>query len=62
MIIRPHKILLIKKNFFEFSFDDDIENDEETIPDFKKFQTLNSAEQYYLADNYNWDDGTIVLN
>lgn len=62
MIIRPNKILLIKKNFIEFSFDDDIENDEETIPDFKKFQTLNSAEQYYLADNYNWDDGTIVLD
>ncbi len=62
MIIRPNKILMIKKNFIEFSFDDDIENDEETIPDFKKFQTLNSAEQYYLADNYNWDDGTIVLD
>ncbi|MDO6792502.1 DUF4274 domain-containing protein [Tamlana sp. 1_MG-2023] len=62
MIIRPNKILMIKKNFIEFSFDDDIENDEETIPDFKKFQTLNSAEQYYLSDNYNWDDGTIVLD
>jgi hypothetical protein len=62
MIIRPHKILLIKKHFIEFSFDDDIDNDEETIPDFKKFQTLNSAEQHYLADNYNWDDGTIVLD
>ena len=62
MIIRPNKILMIKKNFIEFSFDDDIDNDEDTIPDFKKFQTLNSAEQYYLADNYNWDDGTIVLD
>jgi len=61
MIVRPHKILMIKKNFIEFSFDDDIENDEEIIPDFDKFKTLNSAEQYYLADNYNWDDGPIVL-
>ncbi|WP_197056977.1 DUF4274 domain-containing protein [Cellulophaga sp. Hel_I_12] len=52
---------MIKKNFIGFSLDDDIENDEETIPDFEKFKTLNSAEQYYLADNYNWDDGAVVL-
>jgi len=58
VIVRPHKILLIKKNFIEFSFDN---NEKETIPNFKKFQSLNSAEQYYLADNYNWDDGPIVL-
>jgi len=62
MIIRPHKILLIKKNFIEFSFNEDENNDVEIIPDFEKFKTLNSAEQYFLADNYNWDDGTIVLN
>jgi len=61
MIVRPNKILLIKKNFIEFSFDGDFENDEETIPDFDKFKSLNSAEQYFLADNYNWDDGAIVL-
>jgi len=61
MIIRPNKILIIKKNFIEFTIDDDLENNEETIPDFKNFETLNSAEQYYLADNYNWDDGPIVL-
>ena len=60
-MIRPNKILMIKKNFIEFSFDDDLENEEETIPDFKKFKTLNSAEQFYLADNYNWDDGPKVL-
>lgn len=61
MIVRPNKILLIKKNFIEFSFDDDLENEEETIPDFDKFLSLNSAEQYFLAKNYNWDDGIIVL-
>ena len=61
MIVRPHKILLIKKNFFEFSFNDDIDNYEETVPDYEKFTSLNSAEQYYLADIYNWDDGPIVL-
>lgn len=62
MIIRPHKILLIKKNFIEFSFDENEDNDEEILPDFEKFKTLNSAEQYYLAENYNWDDGIIVLD
>ena len=60
-MIRPHKILLIKKNFIEFSFDDEADSDDEFIPDFEKFQSLNSAEQYYLADIYNWDDGPIVL-
>ena len=62
MIIRPYKIPLIKKNFIEFSFNENENDDKETIPDFEKFKTLNSAEQYYLADNYNWDDGTIVLD
>ena len=61
MIIRPFKISLIKKNFIEFSFKEDEDKNEEIIPDFEKFKTLNSAEQYYLAENYNWDDGTIVL-
>jgi hypothetical protein len=61
MIIRPNKILLIKKNFIEFSFGENEDSDEEIIPDYEKFNTLNSAEQYYLAENYNWDDGVIVL-
>lgn len=51
MIIRPNKILLIKRNFIEFSFDKDDDKEDENIPDPKKFQTLNSAEQFYLADN-----------
>jgi hypothetical protein len=54
MIVRPHKILMIKKNFIEFSF-----NDNE--PNYNKFKSLNSAEQYFLAENYNWDDGVTVL-
>ncbi len=62
MIVRPHKISLKKQNFIEFSFHEDEENDEEIIPDFEKFKTLNSAEQYFLADHYNWDDGTLVLD
>ena len=61
-MIRPNKILLIKKNFIEFSFVEDEDSEEDPIPDFEKFKTLNSAEQYYLADNYNWDDGPIVLD
>lgn len=62
MIVRPHKILLIKKNFIEFSFNENEDGDTGKILDFKKFNTLNSAEQYFLADNYNWDDGTAVLD
>ena len=62
MIIRPHKILLIRKNFIEFSFNENEDDEVEIIPDFEKFKTLNSAEQYFLADNYNWDDGIIVLD
>jgi len=61
MILRPHKIALIKKNFIEFSIDDDIESEEQTIPDFKKFSSLNAVEQYYLVNHYNWDDGPIVM-
>ena len=62
MIIRPHKIALIKKNFFESSFNEDEDDDQEIVPDFEKFKTLNSAEQFYLAEIYNWDDGTVVLD
>jgi len=61
-MIRPHKILMIKNNFIEFSFNEDEEENSEFIPDFEKFKTLNSEEQYFLADKYNWDDGTIVLD
>ena len=60
MIIFPNRVKLIRKHFFEFSFDS--ENDEDFIPDFEKFKQLSSAEQYYLASFYNWDDGTTVLN
>lgn len=31
-------------------------------PIFKKFETINSFEQFFLAEIYNWDDGTEVLN
>ncbi|WP_327018095.1 DUF4274 domain-containing protein [Croceibacter atlanticus] len=58
MIVRPHKVFLINKNFIEFSFN---ESAEDIIPDFSKFKSLNSAEQFYLADRYNWDDGAFVL-
>ena len=62
MIVRPHKIMMIKKNFIEFSFNENNNNESEITPNYEKFKTLNSAEQYFLADNYNWDDGTIVLD
>lgn len=60
MIILPNKVKLIRQHFFEFSFD--AEDDEDIIPDYEVFKKLSSAEQYYLASIYNWDDGTVVLD
>ena len=60
-MISPERAKFIKDNFFEFSFDED-ESEEEVTPDFKLFQTLDSAEQYFIASEYNWDDGTTVLD
>jgi hypothetical protein len=59
MIILPHRKKLIENNFFEFSFNNG--NDDEIKPDFEIFKSLNSFEQYYLAEIYNWDDGVVVL-
>lgn len=56
MIITPSKEKLIVDNFIERSFEND------SLPSFEKFEQLNSADQYYLASNYNWDDGIEVLN
>lgn len=39
MIVRPHKILLIKKKFIEFSFNEDEDDDFEKI----KMDLLKSA-------------------
>jgi hypothetical protein len=55
MIILPTRERFIQDNFFELSFQD-------RRPDFRIFQSLSSTEQYYLADIYNWDDGTEILN
>ena len=56
MIILPHREKFINKNFFELSF-----KEEKTEPNFDIFKTLNSYEQFYLAETYNWDDGIKVL-
>jgi hypothetical protein len=58
MIILPFKERFIRANFIEFSFNSE---DENYLPDFKLFEKLNSTDQYYLAQNYNWDDGIEVL-
>jgi hypothetical protein len=58
MIIFPNRVNTIKKHFFEFSFGSE---DDDAIPDKKVFDKLSSAEQYFLASIYNWDDGAIVL-
>ena len=48
----------IQKNFIGWSFD----KPNDYIPDKKIFSQLNhSAELHYLANLYNWDDGSIVL-
>jgi len=59
MIVTPSKEKLIIENFIEYSFDND---DYDFTPDFEIFQKLNSTDQYFLAENYNWDDGIEVLN
>jgi len=61
MIITPKRVNLIREHFYEFSFGSD-DFEEEIIPDFEVFKSLSSAEQYFLASEYNWDDGTIVLD
>lgn len=58
MIILPHRESFIQKNFLELSFDDEGENH----ADYDQFKKLSSAEQYYLTQLYNWDDGVTVLN
>ncbi|MES2545752.1 MAG: DUF4274 domain-containing protein [Bacteroidota bacterium] len=58
MIILPYKEKLIQENFIEFSFSNE---DENYLPDFKIFEKLNSTDQYFLAENYNWDDGVEIL-
>ncbi len=58
MIILPYKEKFIRDNFIEFSCNND---DENYLPDIKLFEKLNSTDQYYLAENYNWDDGIEVL-
>ena len=58
MIILPYKEKFIQEKFIEFSFNNE---DEDFLPDFKDFEKLNSTDQYYLAENYNWDDGVEVL-
>lgn len=56
MIVFPQRKKFIIKNFFELSY-----KEGDITPDFELFKTLNSYEQFYLAEIYNWDDGSEVL-
>jgi hypothetical protein len=58
MIILPNKEKFIIDNFFEFSFRNE---DDNYLPDYKLFERLNSTDQFYLAEIYNWDDGVEVM-
>ncbi|ESU20184.1 hypothetical protein FEDK69T_30350 [Flavobacterium enshiense DK69] len=57
MIILPNKERFIQETFIEFSFN----KSDDYLPDFKLFEKLNSTDQYYLAQYYNWDDGVEIL-
>lgn len=59
MIILPYREKFIQDNFIEYSFKSE---DENYLPDFKLFESLNSTEQFYLAENFNWDDGVTVMS
>lgn len=58
MIILPYKENFIINNFIQYSSDGE---DDGQIPDYDLFLKLNSSDQYYLAQNYNWDNGVQVL-
>ena len=69
-ILSKQRTDLLKNAFFEFSFVEiDEENydgeyeDEDVDPDREIFDSITDpAELHYIADIYNWDDGTILLN
>ncbi|MEM7297691.1 MAG: DUF4274 domain-containing protein [Bacteroidota bacterium] len=55
LTIQKDRARLLEENFFEYSFDD-------REPDQQLFnQITNPAELHFIADLYNWDDGTEVL-
>jgi hypothetical protein len=58
MIIFPWREKFICKHFIEQSFG---QEDENIVPDFSTFETLSTGEQYYLASNFNWDEGVKIL-
>lgn len=58
MIILPYKEKFILENFIEYSFNNE---GEDFLPDYKLFAKLKSSDQFYLAQNYNWDDGVEIL-
>lgn len=59
MLVLPYKERFIRENFIEFSFSG---KEDDYLPDFQLFSKLSSTDQYYLAQNYNWDDGDEVLS
>lgn len=58
-VIHKDRATFIHNNFFEFSFNE--ESNDEIEPDRQKFEQLvHPAELHYLASIYNWDDGNTV--
>ncbi|MFC7773761.1 DUF4274 domain-containing protein [Flavobacterium sp. GCM10027622] len=58
MILLPYKERLIRENFLDISFNNE---GDDNLTNFKLFEKLNSTDQYYLAENYNWDNGIAIL-
>lgn len=61
MNITADRILFVDKHFTDFQYFNE-ENDDEKLPDYDLFLTLNAAEQYYLAESHNWDNLQNVLD
>lgn len=61
MNITADRILFVDKHFTDFQYFNE-ENDDEKLPDYDLFLTLNAVEQYYLAESHNWDNLQNVLD
>ncbi|MEM7656415.1 MAG: DUF4274 domain-containing protein [Bacteroidota bacterium] len=60
IIIPQHRIALLQDAFFEYSGEE--AEDETDVPDRNLFESITDpAELHFIADIYNWDDGTTVL-
>lgn len=55
MPVTKEQVRLIEENLYSIE-------EENYLPQKTIFESLNSEEQYYLADMYNWDEGVEIQN